>query len=156
MQLSANFTFDELTGTDVRALLPRNREKAMLYVPKLRVLCTELLQPIRANFACPIFVSSGFRFGALNAVVGGDPFSQHKVGEAADFNVANHFSEAGRSAVFQWIWLDSGLKFRQLLIEGGCIHISLPKGNMQDGEVAQFDVTTKRKVILQKSYFEAK
>ena len=43
-----------------------------------------VLDPLREEFAMPIYVNSGYRSAALNAAVGGVANSQHLRGEAAD------------------------------------------------------------------------
>ena len=43
-----------------------------------------VLDPLREEFAMPIYVNSGYRSAALNAAVGGVANSQHRRGEAAD------------------------------------------------------------------------
>ena len=47
-------------------------------------LVEAVLDPLREEFAMPIYVNSGYRSAALNAAVGGVANSQHRRGEAAD------------------------------------------------------------------------
>lgn len=47
-------------------------------------LVEAVLDPLREEFAMPIYVNSGYRSAALNAAVGGVANSQHLRGEAAD------------------------------------------------------------------------
>ena len=47
-------------------------------------LVEAVLNPLREEFAMPIYVNSGYRSAALNAAVGGVANSQHLRGEAAD------------------------------------------------------------------------
>lgn len=47
-------------------------------------LVEAVLDPLRGEFAMPIYVNSGYRSAALNAAVGGVANSQHRRGEAAD------------------------------------------------------------------------
>ena len=50
----------------------------------LRLLVENVLDPLREAFGAPIYVNSGYRCAALNALVGGAKSSQHMRGEAAD------------------------------------------------------------------------
>lgn len=148
VRLSKSFTLDELTTTQLAQHLEANRYEALNHLPALKAVATDLLQPIRDHFG-PVRVTSGYRGKALNAAVGGSASSQHCKGEAADFNVDGYEDEAGQLKVMRWVVKESGIKFRQLLLERGCIHISLPHMAAGDGEVARYDVPTKTKVRLE-------
>lgn len=127
-KLSTNFTFGELTRTDVRDLLDENREKAAqeMILRNLKLVCSELLEPIRALFKKPIFVSSGYRFPELNTRIGGSQTSQHRFGEAVDIVIKGYETHDKQvEAVKRIIKELPKLKWNQLLIEGGCLHISL-------------------------------
>jgi hypothetical protein len=98
-----------------------------------------ILEPmIEALFPAGLQVHDAFRYPALNAAVGGSPTSQHQVGQAADFIPVGYAEDLPRALFMIAAW---GLKdpkapkFGQLLIENGCLHISLPRGH-NDGEVA--------------------
>lgn len=84
MQITKNFSFEELTFSATA------RQKGIPNLPNppqienLRKLCEKVLQPVRDNFGAPITVTSGFRSTALNKAVGGASGSQHLKGEAAD------------------------------------------------------------------------
>lgn len=80
MRLSSHFTLAELTTTGTG--LPNDPDPASL--ARLRVLCDELLEPVRALLGVPLRVTSGFRSPAVNAKIGGAKTSQHMRGEAAD------------------------------------------------------------------------
>lgn len=147
VRLSKSFTLDELTTTSREDLREANAYEALDHLKALRAVAQELLQPIRDHFG-PVVVTSGYRGKALNAAVGGAASSQHCLGEAADFNVVGMEDEAGQMKVVRWVAKESGIKFRQLLLERGCIHISLPHMDAGDGEVARYDVPTKTKVRL--------
>lgn len=146
MQLSKNFSFSELTQTDSAELQTRNRAEAALSFFKLRRVARELLQPIRDGIKRKVTVTSAFRGRTLNTKVGGSENSQHCSGAAADIVVEGFEDRDGQLRVMKWIQ-DSGMKFGQLLIERGCIHISLPRG-WNDGEVAEYVVDGKIKTPL--------
>jgi len=126
-QLSKHFTFGELTRTSHGDLMEANRIEAQAVVPKLKELCVNLLEPVRAKFG-PVKIHSGFRGPAVNKAVGSkSSTSQHTKGEAVDFSVPGHKLED----VFAWIVKNSGLKFGQAILEGRkqgvptWIHLSL-------------------------------
>lgn len=80
MQLSTNFSLQELTVTQTGlANVP-----STIQVNNLRHLCLYLLQPARNFLGLPITVTSGYRSSAVNAAIGGSPFSDHTKGHAAD------------------------------------------------------------------------
>lgn len=145
MNLSPNFTFEELTRTDNRSLLQKNRDMAnaspAIKANLIRV-STELLEPIRALFKVPVQVNSGYRCPELNTAVGGSASSQHVQGEAADIVIKGFETEAQEVEAVKKILRDlPNLKFGQMLVEFGCIHLSL--GSKR--EVAYYDVPTKTK-----------
>ena len=122
MQLSKNFTLEELTHTDIELPnFPNNKQRS-----HIQELCSSLLQPIRDKFG-RIHITSGFRSKAVNKAVGGKYYSQHTKGEAADIIPLN----ANIDKVMAWIVNESGLQFGQCIIEKvgdkQWIHISLPR-----------------------------
>jgi hypothetical protein len=81
-----------------------------------RYLCEKLLEPIRAKYGLPVFVTSGYRSPEHNERVGGKSKSFHLFGEdrcAADFKVI------GIDVVetFDWLRLESGLPFDKVILE---------------------------------------
>jgi zinc D-Ala-D-Ala carboxypeptidase len=83
--LSPHFSFYELTATSNAAMQELNRQEAMQYLPTLKALAAQLLEPIRAGR--PLVVNSAFRAFALNkATAGSSSTSQHPVGQAADIH----------------------------------------------------------------------
>jgi len=126
MQISPHFSLQELSRTDVRPLQALNEQAAggsNQVLHALRALAMTMLEPVREHFNAPVVVHSAYRSPALNKIVGGQPSSQHLLGEAADFHVVG----VGLEAVFDWVRLDSGLLFGQVILEGrpDWIHLSL-------------------------------
>lgn len=65
------------------------------------MLCTCVLEVVRAHFGMPIYISSGYRMPRLNKSVGGVTGSQHVTGQAADIYIQN--AEMPLKAVFDWM-----------------------------------------------------
>lgn len=65
------------------------------------MLCTCVLEVVRAHFGMPIYISSGYRMPRLNKSVGGVTGSQHVTGQAADIYIQN--TEMPLKAVFDWM-----------------------------------------------------
>lgn len=126
MNLSDHFTLGELTRTSVRNF---DNTPPRLIVDRLRVLCQNVLEPVRAHFAKPVVVFSGYRSPEVNKAVGGALASQHIQGEAADFEIRDvSHPEVAR-------WIVETLDFDQIILEfctcaksvaecGGWIHCS--------------------------------
>lgn len=105
-RLSANFTEFELGVSGASERVKSNA----------RFLCEKLLEPIRARYAAPVFVTSGFRDPAHNAQIGGKPRSFHLYEFdrcAADFKVLGISAQE----TFDWLRLESGLPFDKVILE---------------------------------------
>jgi zinc D-Ala-D-Ala carboxypeptidase len=125
LKLSKYLSLSEMTITENRRFIGKNNPPGDL-VPRGRVLCTTILDPIRERWG-PLVPSSGYRCEALNYAIGGSSTSQHMKFEACDFRIVG----ADLTEVFTWIWKESNLPFGQLILEGwtknkpSWIHISL-------------------------------
>lgn len=142
VKLTNNFYLDEFTQTDHREFLAENEAEGAEYEGVLRRLCLEIMQKIRDEWG-PVKIKSGFRGSKLNAAVGSTPRSQHRKGEACDFDIVGFGTPAGRMAFATWAMDQydcNDLRFHQLLVEPGCIHISLATGT-RDGEVGKWEKT---------------
>ena len=125
MNLSAHFTFDELTRTSQTALQAKNREEAQAFIKPLTELA-ELLEVVRAHFGKPLKINSGFRGLAVNTgTPGSSKTSQHMKGEAADIAMPG----VDDADLHRWIVKDSGLKFGQCILERppgkSWVHVSI-------------------------------
>ena len=105
-RLSANFTERELGVEGAEARVKANA----------RYLCEKILEPIRAKYRMPVFVTSAYRDPAHNAQVGGKSKSFHLYEYdrcAADFKVVG----IPVTTVFDWLRLESGLPFDKVILE---------------------------------------
>lgn len=127
LYLSPHFTLHELVASPTGlahglANLPSDE-----HVENLRALCENILEPLRARLDRPLHVNSGYRGPALNKLVGGQPDSQHLVGEAADIVAPPFTTRRLRDAI-----VGLGLPFDQLILEhhdpaepfSGWVHVS--------------------------------
>lgn len=85
MNLSANFTLEELSFSEVAL------RKGLVNLPgehdiaNLKRLCDLVLEPARILLGVPLHINSGFRSDQVNRAVGGSLLSAHSYGRAADF-----------------------------------------------------------------------
>lgn len=84
MQLTKNFTLEELTRSSIALMRGISNQPDSIQIGNLKKLCESLLQPIRDRLGLPIIITSGFRSPVLNKAVGGVANSRHLYGEAAD------------------------------------------------------------------------
>lgn len=130
LMLSPHMSLREMTRTEVRQYMVENQSEAehnAAVLSCLKDLCLSIVEPVRLKFG-PVEVHSGFRMPLLNAAVGGQPGSQHQLGQAVDFHISGMNTPEGLRVVFDWIRLESGLKYGQVILEGRparWVHLSL-------------------------------
>jgi hypothetical protein len=112
MNLTTNFTLEELVASQEAARKGIDNTPPPEVIERLKVLCAGLEQ-IRTLLRCPIHVSSGYRSPEVNAAVGGAVNSQHMRGEAADILVPLY----GRPADVCFAIAGSDIAFDQLILE---------------------------------------
>lgn len=147
MKRSDPFSLAEMSITKEAPFQAQNKQDALAYEPVLTRVWNELLRPICALASTPeheaqINVHSGFRGEELNKAIGGSKTSVHMRGEAVDFDIDGHKDDKKLKEHLKLI-MDSDICFRQLLIERGCLHISLPSMTLPNGEVAYWDKENK-------------
>ena len=130
MNLSRNFTLQELIKSDTAIRLDINNNPNSGQIEKLKLLCENILQPVRDHFG-RVKVTSGFRSEALCVKIGSSVNSQHAKAEAADFECIG----VDNAELADWIY--DNLEFDQLILEfyypsepnSGWIHCSyIPEG----------------------------
>ena len=135
MKLSDNFYLNEFTISQEAERHGYKNNPNERQIENLKLLCVNVLQPLREIIQVPIFINSGFRSFDVNTAVGGRFNSQHLEGKATDFvvpsmNLVNVFN----------IILQK-LSFDQLIYEfGKWIHVSW------NGELNRKDVMISKKV----------
>lgn len=130
MQLTEHFTLAEMTLSQEAVRNGLKNQPSAAHVESLRLLCVNLLEPLRARVKRPIIVSSGFRSKTINARVGGSERSQHCKGEAADFTVPG-LTVAEVVALMRAMKLPAD----QLIDEfGAWVHVSHSRTGTQRGQ----------------------
>lgn len=126
MNLSPNFTLEELTASEVAQRKGLDNTPNATEVANL-VRTAELLEQVRALLGKPILVNSAFRSKAVNDAVGSKDTSQHRLGCAADIRVPGMTpKEVVRACI------DGGIPFDQIIEEfGSWTHISVPNTKEQ-------------------------
>ena len=131
MNLSRNFTLQELIKSDTAIRLDINNNPNSGQIEKLKALCENILQPVRDHFG-RVKVTSGFRSEQLCLKIGSSVNSQHAKAEAADFE----WLGTDNAELADWIY--SNLNYDQLILEfytpgipdSGWVHVSYkPEGN---------------------------
>lgn len=122
-KLTSHFTYNELTNTDVKELLEKNREQGLQYRPQLKKLA-EFAEQVREILDCPMVITSGYRCEELNTKLGGSPTSRHVFAEAIDFIPKSMDAYQAFAKI-----IVSNIEYGQLILEkrglGHILHISL-------------------------------
>ena len=151
MNLSRNFTLQELIKSDTAIRLDINNNPNSGQIEKLKALCENILQPVRDHFG-RVKVTSGFRSEALCIKIGSSVNSQHAKAEAADFECMG----TDNAELADWIY--ANLDFDQLILEfytpgepnSGWIHASWVEGTPRASFLHAYrsEGKTKYKAIL--------
>ena len=120
-KLSENFTYDELTQSEVADRMGfDNTPPPAAYENLIRL--ANKLEEVRTLLNKPIMVTSAYRCQAVNAAVGSKPSSQHRVGCAADIRVPGMTPDEVVKSI-----KESGIEYDQLIREfDSWTHISVP------------------------------
>lgn len=130
MKLSEHFHLSEFMVSDTAARRGIDMTVPRELVPRLVLLCENVLEPVRRHFGKPVVISSGYRPPKLNKIIGGSATSQHSLAEAADFEVP------GVSNIVVAQWVARNCRFDQLILEfitqgvanSGWVHCSYRAG----------------------------
>lgn len=123
LKLTANFYLEEFVISQTAERHGYKNIPNEKQIENLRLLCVNVLQPLRDIINVPIFINSGFRSFDVNVAVGGRPNSQHLEAKASDIIVPS----LNLVTVFNIIL--TKLPFDQLIFEfGKWIHVSFNAG----------------------------
>ena len=119
MNLSPNFTFEELTHTDHREFDNTPNEQETQNLQRLALFLEIVKETLGGK---PIMVNSAFRCKQVNDAVGSKDSSQHRVGCAADIRVPNMTPDQVVQAI-----IASKIGYDQIIREfDRWTHISVP------------------------------
>tara|TARA_R100001463_G_scaffold19803_3_gene48587 strand:+ start:683 stop:1183 length:501 start_codon:yes stop_codon:yes gene_type:complete len=116
MRISKNFTLAELIKSNTATRLGISNAPDKEGMHKLRLLATELLQPLR-NAVGPLRVTSGYRSESLNKAIGGSNKSQHTKCEAVDLQFVKR-GKMDNMKIYNAI-INHAIEFDQLILEFG-------------------------------------
>ena len=116
MRISKNFTLAELIKSNTATRLGIYNAPDKEGMHKLRLLATELLQPLR-NAVGPLRVTSGYRSENLNKAIGGSNKSQHTKCEAVDLQFVKR-GKMDNMKIYNAI-INHAIEFDQLILEFG-------------------------------------
>ena len=146
IKLTNNFYLKEFVISQVAERHGYMNEPNGKQIENLRLLCVNVLQPLRKIIKVSIFINSGFRSSDVNAAVGGRFNSQHLEGKAADFivpsmNLIDVFNIVLQKLSFDQLIYEFGNQPRlDGRVEAGWIHVSW------NGELNRKDVMLSKKV----------
>lgn len=146
LKLSENFTAAELCASKTAETQGIVNVPTLDQLINLAVVTRMCLQPVRTRLKVVIpkysGISSGFRCLALNRLVGSKDTSDHRDGNAIDFQVP------GVSNMQVAEWMRENLKFDQLILEkhgdgkvpnAGWIHVSYRSHETNRNQVLTYD-----------------
>ena len=110
MQLSRNFSLQELIKSDTAIRKGIDNNPNADQIEKLKLLCENILQPVRDHFG-RVKITSGYRSTELCQAIGSSVNSQHAKAEAADFECV------GVDNAELADWINRELSYDQLIVE---------------------------------------
>jgi zinc D-Ala-D-Ala carboxypeptidase len=121
MNLTPNFTLDELTASDTAARNGWDNTPNESELANLKRLA-DFLEQIRVVLGKPVIVNSAFRSKKVNDAVGSRDSSQHRIGCAADIRVPGMTPDEVVKAIIK-----SGIGYDQVIREfDRWTHVSIP------------------------------
>ena len=121
ISLSEHLTLAEMEHSDTAIKLGIDNSAPPEAIEHLKRFALEIFEPVRALVNAPVHVTSGFRCTELEKALGrGILVNQHLTGNAGDTHVTGMTLEG----LFNMIRVHPGIPYDQLIIEGGCVHIS--------------------------------
>ena len=126
MQLTQNFSLNEMIKSETALRHGLDNTPPPEVIENLRLLCEQVLQPLRTAYGRGIKVNSGYRSPDVNAAVGGSRTSDHTRGQAADIEIP------GVANYDLALYISQYFNFTQLILEfytpgipdSGWVHVS--------------------------------
>ena len=111
MNLSENFTLQELIYSDTAIRRGIDNKPNDETIENLKIVCENILEPVREYFKAPVVISSGYRSVEVCEAVGSSAKSQHTKGQAADFEI---FGIPNKDVAD---WIVNNIDFDQCILE---------------------------------------
>lgn len=132
-QLSANFSLHELSKSETALRMGFDNTPTKEAEAHLKLLCDNILQPVRDHYKKGVKVNSAYRSPESNAAVGGSKTSDHCKGMAADIEIPG----VANAELAEYI--KNNYKFTQLILEfytpgipdSGWVHVSYDPDNLK-------------------------
>lgn len=134
-KLSPHFTLGEMIYSETAVANNIDNIPPEDVIDRLKIVCCQILEPVRDHFQKPFTPNSGYRCAELNQILRGSKTSQHMHGQAVDFEVP------GVSNYDLSQWISVNLIYDQLILENytpgvpssGWVHCSIvsEKNRMQ-------------------------
>jgi putative chitinase len=146
MQLSEHFNLKEFTKSETAIRKRIDNTPNLEHANNLKMVCENILEPVRKHFGKPVRINSGYRGPALNKAVGGSAKSQHCNGEAVDFEID------GLPNPDLAKWVAQNCDFDQIILEfydpkegpnSGWVHASYSKGKNRKQKLTAVTVNGK-------------
>jgi len=134
---SKNFSYREFEKTDVRGMQTQNTIISTEVRDSVKALVEKVLQPLRDAWGKPLAINSGYRCPEVNRAVGGEPDSQHLLGEAADVCPFGRNGHGDIELVRQLAITAKDLKlpFDQMILYPSFVHFSHKINGRQRGQI---------------------
>lgn len=133
MNLTKNFTLQEMVISSTATRLGYDNKPSSEVIRNLRLLCANVLQPLRDVVNRPVVITSGYRSADVNKAIRGAKTSQHLSGQAADLYVPG----MRLAEVFDIL---KKLPHDQLIMEfGQWIHVSFTDKNRGEQLIARLE-----------------
>ncbi|MDF1687318.1 MAG: D-Ala-D-Ala carboxypeptidase family metallohydrolase [Parvibaculaceae bacterium] len=111
MYISPHFTMQEACKSATAVRLGIDNYPPALLLPSLKATAQNILEPARDHFGVPFSPSSFYRCMLLNRAINSSDESQHRKGQAVDFEIP------GISNIVLAHWIKDNLDFDQLILE---------------------------------------
>jgi len=131
MKISEHLSLSEVTRSETAKRRGISNIPTEEHLENFKILAENVFEKIRANFRCPIHISSGYRSNELNDAIGGSKTSQHSKGQAIDIDMDGSSHGVTNADVYNFI--KDNLDYDQLIWEFGTdsnpdwVHVSYTK-----------------------------
>lgn len=130
-KISEHLELAELVRSESAKRLGVSNMPTEEHLANLKILAEKVFEPIRNNFRCPIYISSGYRSHSLNNAIGGVKGSHHLKGMAIDIDMDGTDNGITNKDIFDYI--KNNLTFTQLINEFdySWVHVSYDQNNLK-------------------------